>query len=168
MESAPRPAAYKHTGYVAQSSAGKAARHVLITLSLLAGLALTSFAMAQLPQAETAQGIRYVTGGFGSDEAAAFKSGKSQYPVAITFAATGPDGATPYVAEVPVEFVDEQGKTVLSLPSVGPYLLVDLPAGSYTVRASYEGKTQEQKIKVAGPGSVDVRMAWKRSGMGPD
>lgn len=157
MESESKPAVYK--AYVAQ---------LLITVSLLTGLALTPLAQAQLPQAETAQGIRYVTGGFGSDEAAAFKSGKSQYPVSITFAASDQDGATPYVAEVSVEFVDEQGKSVLSLPSVGPYLLVDLPAGSYTVRASYEGKTQEQKIKVTGPGSVDVRIAWKRSGTGPD
>lgn len=125
-------------------------------------------AHAQLPPAQTAQGVEYVTGGFGSDAAAAFKEAKSRYPLALTFAATDEDGTTPYVAEVQLEIADEQGKSVLSLPSVGPFLLADLKPGTYTVRATYEGKTQTQQMKVAGPGSADARIAWKRAAGGPD
>lgn len=159
---------YRVAGAVAYMNGRRSARSLLAALMLFAGLSLPPFALAQLPQAETAQGIKYVTGGFGSEEAAAFKAGKAQYPVSLTFAATDEDGTTPYVADVSVEFADEKGNTVLTLPSVGPYLLVDLPAGNYTVRASYEGKSQSQEIKVGAPGSVDARIAWKRSGTGPD
>ncbi|WP_397475886.1 carboxypeptidase-like regulatory domain-containing protein [Pusillimonas sp.] len=143
-------------------------RRLALASLLLAGAGLMAAAHAQLPPVETAQGVQYVTGGFGSDAAAAFKDAKARYPLALTFAATGDDGSTPYVAEVRVEIADEQGKTVLTLPSAGPFLLVDLPPGSYTVRATYEGKTQTQQMKVAGPGSADARVAWQRPAGGPD
>lgn len=136
--------------------------------ALLVGAGLVVSAQAQLPPVETAHGVQYVTGGFGSDAAAAFKDAKSQYPVALTFAATGSDGSTPYVAEVAVEIDSEEGNRVLGLHSVGPFLLMDLPDGTYTVRATYEGRTQTQQIKVAGPGSVDVRIAWPRAAAGAD
>ncbi len=133
---------------------------------LCAGLAGT--AHAQLPPVETAQGIEYVSGGIGSDASTAFKAAKSSYPLALTFAAVGEDGSTPYVADVQLEITDEQGGSVLSLPSVGPYLLAKLQPGTYTVRATYKGMTQTQQVKVGGPGSVDVRVAWKRPAVGPD
>lgn len=136
--------------------------------ALLAGAGLMCSARAQLPPVQTAQGVEYVTGGFGSDEAAAFKQAKARYALALTFAATDENGSTPYVADVQVDISDEQGKSVLALPAAGPYLLADLRPGAYTVRATYQGKTQTQRVKVAGPGSVDLRIAWKRSGGGPD
>lgn len=153
---------------VADSATKRTARRFALASLLLAGAGLIGAAHAQLPPVQSAQGVQYVTGGFGSDAAAAFKDAKARYPLALTFAATGDDGSTPYVAEVRVEIADEQGKTVLSLPSVGPFLLVDVPPGSYTVRATYEGKTQTQQMKVAGPGSADARIAWQRPTGGPD
>lgn len=141
---------------------------VACAAALLLGAGVMGVAHAQLPPVETSQGVQYVTGGFGSDAAASFKEAKARYPLALTFAATDEDGTTPYVAEVQVEIVDRQGKTALSLPSVGPFLLADLKPGDYTVRATYQGKTQTQNIKVAGPGSADARIAWKRPAGGPD
>src|SRR5690606_3229170 len=133
---------------------------------LCAGLA--GPAHAQLPPVETAQGIEYVSGGIGSDASTAFKAAKSSYPLALTFAAVGDDGSTPYVANVRLEITDGQGESVLSLPSVGPYLLAKLQPGTYTVRATYKGIAQTQQVNVGGPGSVDVRIAWKRPAVGPD
>lgn len=162
---------YRDTGLtrpVSSSSPKPTVRRLALAALLLAGAGLMAAAQAQLPPVQTAQGVQYVTGGFGSDAAAAFKDAKARYPLALTFAATGDDGSTPYVAEVRVEIADEQGKTVLSLPSVGPFLLVDVPPGSYTVRATYEGKTQTQQMKVTGPGSADARIAWQRPAGGPD
>lgn len=142
---------------------------VLLASALLVGAGLMcAAAFAQMPATQTAQGVEYVTGGFGSDESTAIKAAKAQYPVALTFAATGDDGSTPYVAEVGLEITDAQGKSVLSVPSVGPYFLAKLQPGTYTVKATYEGKTQTQEVKVAGPGSVDVRIAWKRLASGAD
>ena len=136
--------------------------------ALVAGAGLMYAAHAQLPPAQTEQGVEYITGGFGSEAAASFKDAKGQYPLALTFAATGEDGSTPYVAEVQLEIDDAQGKTVLALPSVGPFLLAQLQPGAYTVRATYEGQTQTQQVNVAGPGSVDARIAWQRPAGGPD
>lgn len=141
---------------------------LVLASALLLGAALFTIAHAQLPPAQTSQGIEYVTGGFGSDASSAFKEAKPRYPLALTFAAVGEGGSAPYVADVKVEIADAQGKNVLEVPSAGPYLLVDLQPGSYTVRATYEGKTQTEQVKVAGPGSVDIRIAWKRPASGAD
>src|SRR5690606_26043778 len=61
---------------------------------------------------------------------AAFKAAKADYPLALTFAAVGDDGSAPYVAEVQVEIANERGERVLSLPSVGPFLLARLQPGA--------------------------------------
>ncbi|TFL14875.1 carboxypeptidase regulatory-like domain-containing protein [Pusillimonas caeni] len=168
----PAEALFQGRQRVASSAASRRMR-LACASALLGGAGLLCIgwmgaAHAQLPPAQTAQGVEYVTGGFGSDAAAAFKEAKSRYPLALTFAATDEDGSTPYVAEVQLEVTDEQGKSVLSLPSVGPFLLADLKPGTYTVRATYEGKAQTQQMKVAGPGSADARIAWKRAAGGPD
>ena len=137
-------------------------------MALAAAMAFGGVAHAQLPATQSAQGIQYVTGGFGIDESTALKEAKSRYPLALTFAATGDDGSTPYVAQVQLEIKDANGAAVLSLPSVGPYFLAELKPGAYTVQATYQGQTKTQKVNVTGPGSVDLRVAWPRAAGGPD
>lgn len=143
----------------------------LITLAALftmvVGVIFT--AHAQLPAPQTENGVQYVSGGIGKDESDAFKAAKSKYPLSMTFAATSPaSSAAPYVAEVQVQIKDESGQTVLNLPSVGPYLLVDLQPGHYEVSATYQGDTQTHEVTVVGDGSADLRYTWRRPASGSD
>jgi len=134
---------------------------------ITAGVIFTAY--AQLPAPQTENGVQYVSGGIGKDESDAFKAAKSQYPLAMTFAATSPgSSSTPYVAQIQVEIKDESGKTVLNLPSVGPYLLVDLEPGHYEISATYEGDTQTHEVTVVGDGSADLRYTWQRPATGSD
>lgn len=131
--------------------------------ALVAGAAWFSIAHAQLPQAETYQGVEYVSGGFGSDMSEAFKAAQSQYPLALTFAAVDEDGgARPYVAEVRVVVKKKDGATVLEVPSAGPYLLARLEPGSYNVEATYQGETQTRQVTVGENGSAQEVITWKR------
>jgi len=130
---------------------------------LLVAGALFTLAHAQLPPAQTYQGVEYVSGGFGSDAAEAFKSAQSRYPLALTFAAVDEDGgARPYVAEVRVVVKKEGAGTVLEVPSAGPYLLARLEPGSYEVEATYMGETQTRKVTVGENGSAREVITWKR------
>src|SRR5690606_41344964 len=90
-------------------------------------------------------------------------------PLAMTSAATSPGrSSAPCVAQIQVEIKDESGKTVLNLPSVGPYLLVDLEPGHYEISATYEGDTQTHEVTVVGDGSADLRYTWQRPATGSD
>jgi hypothetical protein len=53
-----------------------------------------------------------------------------------------------YVADVAVTLKDAQGRTRIEHVADGPVFLARLPAGAYSVEASYEGRLQVRKLKV--------------------
>jgi hypothetical protein len=66
------------------------------------------------------------------------------YSLKLMFAE--PDGH--YVADVTVRITDASGAVPLYLVCGGPWLLVDLPAGTYQVEAAFEGQTKTQSVTV--------------------
>src|SRR5690606_31969580 len=117
---------------------------------LLAGVVLSNPASAQLPPAQTANGVEYVTGGFGQEESTAFKQAQSRYSLSLTFAVTGSGSASsPYAGNVQVRIRSAQNGEVLDAVSSGPYFLANLSPGSYTVEATYEGDTQSKQVTIA-------------------
>lgn len=106
----------------------------------------------------TEDGVKYVCGGVGSDEAATLKAAASKYDLMMTFAAS--TGA--YLADVGVTIADARGRSVLDVMCDGPILLVDLPKdGRYRVRAEAEGRTLTRSAQVRERGNVQrIRMAW--------
>lgn len=87
------------------------------------------------PAPQSQNGITFATGGIGQSESAAMKAAAGHYDLMITFADRNGD----YLAAVNVKIQDGKGNTVLNTVSA-PILLVDLPAGHYTVQADVEGK----------------------------
>jgi hypothetical protein len=90
-----------------------------------------------LPRASTANGITYVCGGVGSDEAERMKRAARDYDLMLTFATkTGS-----YVSDVQVDVADARGHSLLNTTCNGPIMLVDLPkAGRYHIRGESEGR----------------------------
>lgn len=131
--------------------------------ALIAASVYWGLANAQLPAAQSADGVEYVTGGFGSDESTAFKAAESSYPLALTFAATDEGGGSrPYIAEVALVVKDQSGAVVMDVPSAGPYFLARLQPGSYTIEATYQGMTQTRTLEVKEGGSTRDVLTWKR------
>lgn len=117
-------------------------------------------ASAHLP-GELVQGqVHYVTGGIGLDEALAFRRAERRYPLAMEFA----DKAKPhdeFTAGVKVIVRDAKGKTVLDAVSDGPFLLAKLPAGSYDIKATQDGRTLERHAVVAAGKSARLGFLWR-------
>ncbi|WP_346014637.1 hypothetical protein [Thiocystis violacea] len=113
-----------------------------------------------VPPAQTQNGITYVTGGIGQPESTAMESVAGQYALMMTFARD--DGA--FVAAVDVSITDQQGSSVLDLVS-GPILLVDLPDGTYKIRASFAGAPEVRTTTI---GAEPQRLAytWPATGDG--
>lgn len=130
-------------------------RSVLATACTLAavhcGLAAAQFAM---PPMRGDGAARYLCGGIGSDESAAFRAAMKEHPLALLFAR--PDGA--YEADVQVSIQDEKGGAALAWNANGPVCLVDLPPGRYVVNAQAGGAGKQQSVTVGGGSkSLDFR-----------
>ncbi|CAB3768292.1 carboxypeptidase-like regulatory domain-containing protein [Paraburkholderia humisilvae] len=125
--------------------------------ALVATLVLTvsGHAFAQspgLPPVETQGDISFVSGGIGHDEAEALRHDESQWPLSMGFFGPTAD----YLADVHVRIADSKGNEVMHADSRGPYMLVKLPPGSYTVYARYRTDEQHRAVNVAGNGHERV------------
>jgi hypothetical protein len=107
---------------------------------------------------KTENGVSYLCGGIGQDEAAQMKQAARDHGLMLTFAAR--NGS--YLADVNVDITDASGNTVLRTTCDGPIMLVDLPkAGNYRIRAEAGGYTLTRTARVAPAGHAkSLVMAW--------
>ncbi|MCY1212742.1 hypothetical protein D9M68_411140 [compost metagenome] len=109
-----------------------------------------------MPAPRDADGVRYLTGGVGQDEAAYLRKASGDYSVRLTF--TGSAGQ--YLAGVDTHIYDSHGKQRFAAVSDGPFLFVQLPPGRYRIVASADGKEREQTLVVPAKGGVSSTMRW--------
>ena len=113
-----------------------------------------------LPQAKTANGISYMSGGVGKPEAAAMREEARHYPLSMVFSAAKDNE---FLANVQVTIKDHAGKEMLSAVSDGPIMLVKLPAGKYTVAAESNGKTLHRTVQVPARGDRQLSFHWPKA-----
>jgi hypothetical protein len=81
-----------------------------------------------------------------------------EYPLKLVFALKG--GA--FLADVNVSIFDTSGKEVAQLHSPGPWLFVDLPAGTYKVVAKrVNGDLSTAMLHLTGDGQQVLTLTWK-------
>lgn len=119
---------------------------------LIAGLALflgavqtPAFSAGAASPAATGA-IPHVSGGIGEGEQQQLLARQREYNLKLVF--TLNEGN--YIADVNVAVKDKSGKTVLEDIAGGPFFLAKLPAGQYSVAATYDGKTVTRKVSVGG------------------
>ncbi|SAK64696.1 hypothetical protein AWB76_03538 [Caballeronia temeraria] len=109
-----------------------------------------------LPQIQQQGDVSYTSGGVGLDESRALLREQAHWPLSLRF--TGP--TADYLADVHVRIVGGKGGEVLATDAMGPYMLVKLPPGSYTVYAKYKDQEKKQAVTVAGPGKAKAAFHW--------
>ena len=131
-----------------------------IGVALLCATTPLALAQDRAAPAPTGGAMAYVNGGFGDDEAANIRQTAPSYSLRMQFSR---EHNSEFVAGVDLAIHDQAGRAVFALPSAGPLTDVMLPAGSYQVSASYEGRTETQQISVSGPGRAgkDISFRWK-------
>jgi len=113
-----------------------------------------------MPPVQQAGGLRYVTGGIGSDSAASMRAVRNSYPVAMTFVYRD-GGAHQFTAGVGVVIERPDGTSLLEVVTDGPYLFVDLPPGQYRMRArSVLGAPQHREFSVAADRRTEFTVVW--------
>jgi hypothetical protein len=110
-----------------------------------------------LPQIQQQGDVSYTSGGVGKDESDALRAAQHSWPLSMRF--TGP--TADYLADVHVKITDAHSADVLDATSRGPYMLVKLRPGHYTVQASYKDHTQSKSVTIPAKGGARADFYWK-------
>jgi len=134
-----------------------------LALAVALGVALPALGATMsntaLPKPSSENGVSYLSGGIGRNEARAMRAEAKHYPLSMTFT-QGKDNS--FLASVPVTIKNATGKTVLDTVSEGPILLVKLPPGKYDVTAEAYGKTQRRSVTLSAKGDTPLYFHWKQ------
>jgi hypothetical protein len=107
---------------------------------------------------KSAQGINFMTGGISEDEVIALRPYIKKFNLHLVFSeGTSGRSATP----VNVNIYDLESKLVFRVAGAQPHLLVNLPAGTYTILASYNGEKLRHKFELATDEHKKIILNWK-------
>lgn len=113
------------------------------------GLALAALLAAGsasgMERGALATGDRYASGGIGRDEIAELVAERGSYTLWIITAANK-TGA--HLADAHVRISRESGAILFDKAIPGPWLLADLPPGSYTIVATYGREKRQSKATI--------------------
>jgi hypothetical protein len=115
--------------------------------------------MAVPPAPQSYGGIQVINGGVDLDQADAIKRIQSRYPLRVEISGRG---GNYYVADR-LRLI-QRGEVLAEIPDAGPWLLLDVPPGRYTLAGDFGGtevrrdvmvSTEGVKVPMVVPSSVD-------------
>lgn len=109
--------------------------------------------------ATTANGIKYITGGIGEEEAAAMRQVAKNYSLNLVFS----EGSGGKITGVNAVIYNEHGESVFRIKGANPLLYVALPSGKYRVLASYEGQKQGFVFELDDKTNKKLILNWKNN-----
>jgi hypothetical protein len=114
---------------------------------------------SSLPPIQSQGQTEFVTGGVGRDESEAIKKEGRAWPLMLEFAQAS-DGRAEYISDVQVTIKDKSGNTVLDATAEGPYMLIRLAPGKYSLDAIYESVTLHRTLKLEKGQNRKVVLVW--------
>jgi hypothetical protein len=109
-----------------------------------------------MPQIQQQGGVSFVSGGVGQDESQALRSAASEWPLSLRFTARSGE----FLADVHVTIEDAHGTSVLDATSRGPYMLVKVPPGRYSVHVSHADISKTSAVTVSASGTARATFTW--------
>lgn len=115
----------------------------------LGGLQVHAQSSDGLPMATESGPVSVISGGVDLDQAERMKQASGRYPLRVVFSVPGGNYA------VPDEFtLMRDGSEMVTIPTAGPWLLIDLPPGTYTMKARVEERVFNRTVTVSRRGST--------------
>lgn len=121
-----------------------------------------SGAIAAIPPETQAKGdVSYISGGVSDEELADLKARGEQFNVHIMVSA--PSGH--YISDVTLRVLDNKDVAFLTIDDAGPYVYINLPAGTYTLEATPKDGAMMKKVKIhVGKGTVKQHFTFAEAG----
>lgn len=134
-----------------------------LAVAMLCGGALLGALSAQAatnPPIRMANGIEYMSGGIGSDEAQLMETVAPRWPATLEFATQNHKSAE-FAADVRVTVRNASGKAVLdNVQAGGPFLVARLDPGRYEVEATLGGQLLKQELTVRSGTGTKAMFLW--------
>lgn len=137
-----------------------APKNFLILSAAAALLYAFAASAADLPQAEQAGDITYITGGIGDEERDALKSVESNYNLHVISTGIAAAGPGAFVGDTHITIHNRQGDELLSTDA-GPIFYASLPPGHYVVEGEHRGETSKRNITIVSGKLQRVQFSWK-------
>ncbi len=129
-------------------------------ISMVASIAIAFTAIASQNSIaltlQTNHGISYMTGGITIDERQEMLSRRNEFSLFLKVIAR----SGKYLGDVTVTITNAKGEVVFEGVTDGPWLLVNLMEGSYTIKGVNEGVGQSQKLALGKNAKRNVSMLW--------
>jgi len=128
---------------------------------LAAGLlTLSGIAFAQIPETQHSNGVAYISGGVGEDEALAMVVESKQWPLMLELSQLE-NGRGVWIFGAQIKITNDQKKVIFDAISEGPYILINLEPGTYSIEATYQGVVQKQSVAVKVGQNQKLSIFWK-------
>jgi len=114
-------------------------------------------ALLAAPGARAADAVPVLHGGIGEDERNEMLMQHADYNLRLAFAARGSGS---FLSDVQVVVADAAKNEVARATSDGPWCWLRLPAGRYTVTATWNGKSFSRAAQVPARGGTDLGFSW--------
>jgi hypothetical protein len=105
-------------------------------------------------------GVTYFSGGIGTDETRAIRDDARHHSLALEFLERQGKGIV-YSSGEQVTITDEHARIVVQADSEGPLMMVDLPVGSYQVKAANDGRSQSKAVEISSAGHAHETFLWE-------
>jgi hypothetical protein len=128
----------------------------ILTSAALA-LAVALFGAGARAQTAGPAKVDYLSGGVGLDEQEALDARGKEFNLKVVTAA---ERSGAFLADVRVKVTGASGATVLDTAMDGPWLLAQLPPGTYVLEATFEGKTLTKSIAIPKTGQRQAYLYW--------
>lgn len=113
--------------------------------------------MSGIISGKTEQGVPYMMGGVGIGERELMEGRAEDYNLKLSFA----EKVGVYLADVDVMVEDRNGNKIISRKTNGPWLYLQLPPGTYDVKATFEGETKQiENLRLTSGDRVTRVMRW--------
>lgn len=129
---------------------------VLSNFLLLLALPPAAVAQDEILAPGFANGIPYLSGGIGDEEREAIDRARNNYNIKLVLA----EASGSYVSDVTLHITTVLGDPVISIPSAGPLVLLQLPPGTYLINAAYEGRNAQKRFDVSDNLAQTVNVLW--------
>lgn len=105
------------------------------------------------PEVQHTGSVSVLNGGAGEEEVRWFKAQSAQYPLQVVISGRGGEYGVADTLTV------KRGEAELvTVPDAGPWVMMDLPPGRYTVEATFDGRTERRDVQLNGKGVQ--RLNW--------